>query len=170
MLRFLGLVPPPALALQVTTWRQALGHQMTSEPHVTVKAQPGLTPDLEWLPRVEAACRAFPHFPVTLSGVRTFADQVIYLAVEAPAIEDLHLALLAAAPSPEPSPFEGRGAYVPHLTLAMADGPLPFHEALIQARQTFIHPVTFEVSFVRLYGQSAPGEPYAAERDLPLGR
>lgn len=170
MRRFLGLVPPPAFAAEVLAWQAALGHRITA-PHVTVKAPPGLSDDLAWRPRAEAVCAAFPPFPVTLAGVRTFGKGVIYLAVDAPAARDLHVALVDALGGPDPAAFEGRDAFVPHLTLVLARAPLavPFGEALERARAAFARPVVFDATLVRLYRKPVPGGEYEPERDLPLG-
>ncbi|MCL4352505.1 MAG: hypothetical protein M1318_07660 [Firmicutes bacterium] len=51
------------------------------EPHITVKAQGGLTPDLAWTDPVTAVCAAFPRFIVAITGPEFLGDAVVYLGV-----------------------------------------------------------------------------------------
>lgn len=75
---FIGIVPPEDYKEQISVfrnkWAKAFrnrwdnnGFRDPVEPHITVKAQSGLTEDMNWLEKVRETCSSFPIFQLTLS-------------------------------------------------------------------------------------------------------
>jgi len=102
---FIGIVPPDDYKEQIAAFR----NQWTSnrlkdvvEPHITVKAQSGLTEDMNWLESVRETCRSYQSFKLTLSEPATFGTAVTFLSVESKEIYDLHKCLMdVVSPPPE---------------------------------------------------------------------
>jgi 2'-5' RNA ligase superfamily len=84
------------------------------EPHITVKAQSGLTADLAWLNKVKETCSSFPCFKLSIAEPSSFGSAVAFLSVESKDIYDLHKRLMeAVSPSPELDLSYELGGYHP---------------------------------------------------------
>lgn len=66
---------------------------------------------------MQAACAQWPPLDVRLTGVWTFGERAMSLAVDSPGARDLHLALLKLLGTP-PGPQDDAGS-TPHLSLAL---------------------------------------------------
>lgn len=118
----IAIVPPTTYGTRIAEFQRRWPNNQTPlvvEPHVTVKAQGGLTPDLAWMDPVAAVCAAVPRFTVSFTGPEFFGDAVLYLGVASESLRVLHERLVDAT-SPEPALVERYfelDRYVPHLTL-----------------------------------------------------
>lgn len=166
---FIGVVPPEDYRHKL----QAIKKAGQSEPHITVKAQGGLTDDLGWLNAVQKVCDGFSPFEVKLGEPRYFGEHVLYLSVESVGVHELHRQLVeAVGTTPEQQQrFFELERYSPHLTLGQRSYGYSWEE-LEKIRMTVnetLQPFpTFEVTFVRVYRKEAPGAPYLKWIDLPL--
>ena len=116
---FLGVVPPASVAEEIVALQRAAGVEASVLPHVTVKAQPGLSDGNAWRPSVAAAVQRFEPFDLEVGGVRWFGHGIVYLATTG-RIDELHRRVLDAVEAVvDEGRFEYEGDdYVPHLTLA----------------------------------------------------
>ncbi|BFT72421.1 2'-5' RNA ligase family protein [Paenibacillus sp. P36] len=102
---FIGIVPPDDYKEQISSFRnQWASNRLRDvvEPHITVKAQGGLTEDMRWLENVRLTCSLFQSFKLTLSEPATFGTAVTFLSVETNKIYDLHNRLVeSVSPTPD---------------------------------------------------------------------
>lgn len=63
---------------------------MLQKPHITVKAQGGLSIDEKWLSTVNDVCKKFPSFKVELNESKFFGDSVLFLSVKSYQVYELH--------------------------------------------------------------------------------
>ncbi|MDF2652485.1 MAG: 2-5 ligase [Paenibacillus sp.] len=124
------------------------------EPHITVKAQSGLTIDLAGLDKVRHRCSIFPRFKLSLSEPATFGTAVAFLSVESKEIYGLHKCLMdAVSPSPELVLFGMENSEI---------------EELMNQAKTVLAPFpTFDVTFVRVYQEIEPNK-YLPFEDIQL--
>jgi 2'-5' RNA ligase len=119
---FIGIVPPEDYLQRVVTFQKRWTTNRLPEivePHITIKAQDGLTEDINWLPKFKEICTSFPQFELSLAAPSSFGQAVVYLGVESNPIFELHR-LLVHAVSPSAEEIEKNREldhYVPHLTL-----------------------------------------------------
>ncbi|MFD0678450.1 MULTISPECIES: 2'-5' RNA ligase family protein [unclassified Paenibacillus] len=119
---FIGIVPPDEYKEKIAAYRIRWPSNRLNdvvEPHITVKAQGGLTVDLRWLHNVRLTCSSIQCFRLSLSEPGTFGNAVTFLTVESSDIYDLHRRLVGTvSPSPEliDRYFELE-RFHPHLTL-----------------------------------------------------
>lgn len=90
-----------------------------AEPHITVKSQAGLSEDEIWIDSIKTVCESFPRFILTMKGIKSFGDAVVYLGIESDRIKELHRKIVESISS---DPEIGRryyelDLYQPHLTL-----------------------------------------------------
>ncbi|GGJ23724.1 2'-5' RNA ligase family protein [Deinococcus roseus] len=157
----LALIPPQDISERVLQY-QLQYTRPSMEPHITIKFKAGLTPDLDWLPRVQALCAATAPFQVQLSGVRTFGPRVLFWDVVSPGARTLHLhTLLAVGHPPQPQFFEGE-AYQMHLTLLYS----PTSRQIQEASELF-QQAEFTARFLRLAIKKSHGK-YETVQDLPF--
>ncbi|MBD2864032.1 2'-5' RNA ligase family protein [Paenibacillus oceani] len=171
---FIGIVLPDEYKQQVIVFRDrwaSNGLREVVEPHITVKAQSGLTIDLAWLDKVRRTCSIFPRFKLSLSEPKTFGTAVAFLSVESKEIYDLHRCLMdAVAPSPELVLRYELDGFHPHLTLGqtlfgMEDSEI--EEMKNQANNVLAPFPTFDVTFVRVYKEIQPNK-YLPYEDIQL--
>ena len=174
---FIAIVPPDDYKARVERFRNQWASNRIGdvvEPHITVKAQGGLTGDLAWLDRVREVCSSFRRFQLSLAEPETFGDAVAYLGVRSDEIHELHRRLLdAVSPSPEliKRYFEGE-YYHPHLTLGQTHWGMSGPEIMEMKREarTALSPwPVFSVAFVRVYQEIEPDR-YVPFEDIPLAR
>jgi 2'-5' RNA ligase len=171
---FIGVTPTEDIQKRIVRFQTAFSNRFVVEPHITIKAQSGLTADRAWLKPVEDLLRQQTPFPVELTGPRWFGDEVLYLGVRSPSLHRIHDDLVRLInPSPElrHKYFEDQ-PFVPHLTLGetrythVSKEILPSMEA--QANRELIDLPPFQVTFARIYQQANPNEPYTTLLDVPF--
>lgn len=167
---FIGIAPPDEYKQQIECWTSN-GLRNVVEPHITVKAQSGLTPDLGWLNNVKHACSSFPNFRLGLAAPSTYGTAVAFLSVESIKIFELHMQLMnAVSPSTEDIlPYELDGFH-PHLTLGQTRWGMEESEVteMIEKASTDLLPFpTFDVTFVRVY-QEIETNKYVPFEDIRL--
>ncbi|NHM30654.1 2'-5' RNA ligase family protein [Neobacillus terrae] len=172
---FIGVVPPEdykkrILELQQQWKNNSLVHVV--EPHITIKAQGGLTPDKSWISDVKKICEDTAPFSVTLNKPMFFGESVLFLSVESEEIFELHRKLVKTI-SPNNDlikKYMELDLYEPHLTLGQTYWGLTSNELKNMAKvtETELSPYpSFEVSFIRIY-QEVETNKYIKYIDIPL--
>ncbi|HEU4963278.1 MAG TPA: 2'-5' RNA ligase family protein [Bacilli bacterium] len=175
MLFFIGLVPPDEFGEQLDVLHRRWNYRTIAAPHITVKAQSGLTPDMDWVEKVRSVCAKISPFTIQLGGPTFFGDSVLYLSVQAPEVRTLHEQLVEAVdPSPEERQryWETGDHFVPHLTVAQTAFGVSAEQLQAFASEVereLTPSPTFRAQFVRVYMQERPGEDYRPYLDIPLG-
>lgn len=176
---FIGITLPAALKEKIISFQNSFPTnevQRIAEPHITVKAQGGLTEDESWINVVREAVENYPSFEINLSGVDGFGGTVLFLSpVPSSELIGLHRLLLEVV---NPSNnliakyFEG-DTYQPHITLGGTSWGMTKDDLVSMrelAKNRFIDSEPFMVSFVRIYRQQDLDGPYEKFVDLPLTR
>lgn len=173
---FIGITPPDDYKEKIMTFRDRWSSNRLNdvvEPHITVKAQGGLTADLHWLERVRQTCSLMQSFQLSLSDQGSFGSYVTFLSVDTSDVTELHRRLVkAASPSQEliDRYFE-MDKYHPHLTLGQTYWGM--NETEIQEMKRLAindlapYP-TFDVNYVRVYKEVEPNK-YQPFVDIQLG-
>lgn len=174
---FIGIVPPIEYKNQITSFRNRWKHHQlneVAEPHITVKAQGGLTEDLTWLKKVKIVCSTTQRFRLTLTEPSKFGNEVVFLGVQSKEIYNFHQLLVdTIAPSPEliKRYFE-MDAFHPHLTLGQTHWGMEESE-IEEMRLTSTHVLapfpSFTVTRIRVYQEVEPNQ-YVSFEDIPLAR
>lgn len=172
---FIGIVPSKEYIRKVSEFR----HQWSSnsinevvEPHITLKAQGGLTEDGRWLSKVKEICDHFNPFQLSLGQPRFFGRDILYLSVKSTQLYWLHERMVKEiSPSGEliKSFFE-LDDFVPHLTLGKTTHGLTKQDLqdMAEAAEKELTPFpTFEIRFVRVY-QELELNRYRKYIDIPL--
>lgn len=77
---FIGIVPSNDYKMKIIKFQQKWKDNTiieTVEPHITLKAQGGLTPDKKWLGKVKEICDGFQPFPVSLDEPMFFGEDIL---------------------------------------------------------------------------------------------
>lgn len=133
---FIGILPPLHITNEISSFRQRWSYQEISPPHITIKAQGGLTEEKSWLSKIERVCHDFPAFNLKLGSPATFGSNVLFSNVLSNEIVSLHLLLIdAIKPTLEEQEtyFEATD-FIPHLTLAKKAG-IPANNDFLQMKQ-----------------------------------
>ncbi|MBT2641930.1 2'-5' RNA ligase family protein [Bacillus sp. ISL-41] len=177
---FIGIVPPEEYLTRVVQLQSKWISQLGVEPHITLKAQGGLTPDKKWINKVKRVCENFKPFQVSLGKPSYFGDNILYLSVNSNKLHQLHQKIVQEiSPSGEliKQYFE-LDAFVPHLTLGkeqyggnISPG-LSTKELQEMERAAGIelspYP-EFEVDFIRVYQLNNEKQRYEKYLDVTLG-
>lgn len=174
---FIGIVPPLEYMEKIKYFQKkwkSNGVVNVVEPHITLKAQGGLTPDLRWIDNIEILCRDFQPFRITLTEPKFFGDYVLYLSMESQALYQLHNKIVQLInPSTQliKKYFELED-FVPHLTLGktyfgMASNEL--NEMAIEAQRLLTPYPTFDVNQIRVYQEIEPLK-YIPYKDIALNK
>jgi 2'-5' RNA ligase len=172
---FIGIVPPLEYKEKILHFQKKWKSNKVVdlvEPHITIKAQGGLTPDRGWMNGLEQMCAEFSSFRIALREPHFFGEHVLYLSVDSPELYQLHNNIVQLIkPSEEQSKkyFE-REDYIPHLTLGetyfgMDSNEL--HDMAKKARQLLSPYPAFLVNQVRVYQEIAPLK-YSPFKDIEL--
>ncbi|MGM7702801.1 2'-5' RNA ligase family protein [Pseudalkalibacillus sp. Hm43] len=174
---FIGIVPPEDYKTNIIEFQKKWnGHWITEvvEPHITVKAQGGLTPDQEWLSKVEEVCKEFQPFTVSVGKPMFFGEDILYLNASSIELIQLHQSLVhRISPSAEliKKYFE-LDDFTPHMTLGKTYFGLSNRElkdmAKLSDEELSPYP-TYEVDFIRIYQEVEPMK-YIKYLDIPLSR
>lgn len=168
---FIGIVPPKEIYEKVLAIQQSFGNNRI-EPHITIRPPVKPVEVDQWLKVIKDTIQTFPAFTIKLTGTGKFSTKVLYIDVQAEALQQLHKTLLKKI-----TPFEGNAnleerLYHPHLTLGrkwcgftdsdfvsmqqLAD------EWLANNKNTFI------TKMVRIYIKTNSTEPYRCFADIAL--
>lgn len=172
---FIGISPPKSFSNRVSRFRKSwLNGQVEKavEPHITLKAQGGLTPDESWFEDVRQACRKIEPFEVAIGNTAFFGEDVLYLEVDSSEIKKLHERLVEAIkPSDEMiSQYFELDRFVPHLTLAKTSYGLSVQQLkeMAQLASEELDICQFELESIRIYQENGNGR-YRKYVDIPLG-
>lgn len=172
---FIGIAPPEDYKNKIREFRNRWPSNRIDEmvePHITLKAQGGLTPDESWLDKVKTAADQFSSFTIQLGEPRFFGDDILYLSMDAPELKQLHEKLVEAVGStPEHiAQYFELDQFVAHLTLAKSDYGLSRSElremAAAAAEELAPYPA-FDVESVRVYRKS-DAQSYRTYVEIPL--
>ncbi|SFJ69792.1 2'-5' RNA ligase [Halobacillus dabanensis] len=173
---FIGIVPPKDYKQRVIDFQnQWKFHekQTVVEPHITLKAQSGLTPDQNWMSKVERICNTSSPFTIMLGEPSFFGEDVLYLSMKSSKLEAIHARIVKAiGPAPHllKKYFE-LDDYVPHMTLAKTSYGISGQELreMEKAATKLLSPYpSFDVHFIRVFKEAGPNK-YEKLVDLPLG-
>ncbi|MDQ0898912.1 2'-5' RNA ligase family protein [Paenibacillus sp. V4I7] len=172
---FIGIVPPDEYLERVVAFQKrwlSNGLPNVVEPHVTVKAQSGLTLDMAWLEKVKVVCSSFSKFQLALSEPALFGNQVIFLSVQSNELLELHKKLVnVVTPSKElMQRYAELDLFTPHLTLGQTYWGMKESEILemkSEAGDVLAPFPTFTVSYVRVYKEVKPNK-YQLYEDIKL--
>lgn len=175
---FIGIVPPEEYLMKVTEfqekWNKNVGSSIV-EPHITVKAQGGLTPDKKWLVKIEQLCKKIGPFEVKLGPPMFFGDQVIFLSVESSELIEVHQEFVYAISPPKEliMKYMELEQYVPHLTLGQTSWGLSSEDLVDMAdcakKELTPYP-SFLVNFIRVYEKKCDTKGYNKLLDIELNK
>lgn len=172
---FIGIVPTEEYKTKIIDFQQKWKNNRISdvvEPHITLKAQGGLTPDEKWLSKVEEVCRNFPAFQITIDKPTFFGDDVLYLSATSNELINLHKRIVREiAPSNDliKQYFELED-FIPHMTLGKTNYGLSKEDLRNMGKlaETEFSPFpTYEVTFIRVYREIETNT-YVKYLDIPL--
>lgn len=172
---FIGIVPPYDYKEKIISFQKQWSNNglvNVVEPHITIKAQSGLTTDKSWIHDVEKVCGEFSSFYITLAEPKLFDKYVVYLSVVSNELFQLHKMLVEIVkPSKEQIKkyFELEG-YTPHLTLGQSYfgmTPDELKEMAKEAENALMPYPTFEVKNLIVY-QEIETNKYIPYRNILL--
>jgi 2'-5' RNA ligase len=73
---FIGIVPPEEYLKRIERFQRRWMNYLGVAPHITLKAQGGLTPDKTWIAKVKKVCENFKPFQVSLGKPMYFGDSI----------------------------------------------------------------------------------------------
>lgn len=161
----IAIIPPE----RVSRALEALFAFDVIEPHITVKAQPGLDAETkeEWLRSIRTAVTGFGPVDVHLGSAAAFSNDVIYLKIEGNRLLQLHHILMETV-----VPDEGEAAryfeledWTPHLTLIVGQD----HDvaAADKARASLLEH-DLRVGSLWVFRQDKPGSRYVRDSEIVL--
>jgi 2'-5' RNA ligase len=170
---FIGIVPPKEYLERIEQLQRKWMKHLGVEPHITLKAQGGLTLDRNWIDKVKRVCENFEHFQMSLDKPMYFGDSILYLSVNSHNLLDLHQKIVREiSPSDDiiKKYFE-LDDFVPHLTLGKVQNGLSIQELRdmekLAEKELTPYP-NFEVKFIRIYELSIEKQRYDKYLDIPL--
>ncbi|MFC3210233.1 2'-5' RNA ligase family protein [Planomicrobium okeanokoites] len=173
---FIGIVPPESELEKLKEFRKQWPANRIDdlvEPHITLKAQGGLSADEGWLENVKAAAADFPAFRVQLAEPRFFGEDVLYLSMDSPEVNELHSVLVEAVGSnPEQiAQYFELDQFVAHLTLAKTSHGVSQEElkkmAAAASQELAPYP-DFQVDSIRIYRMQDEQRRYEKYLEVPL--
>ncbi|MFL8938661.1 2'-5' RNA ligase family protein [Rossellomorea oryzaecorticis] len=177
---FIGIVPPEEYIDRIERFQRKWISQSGVEPHITLKAQGGLTPDKKWIDKVKKICENVSPFHLSLGKPRYFGDNILYLSVYSIDLHTLHQKIVnVISPSDEliKRYFE-LDDFIPHLTLGKEqfggnistglskDG---LKEMKCAAGEELTPYPDFKVDYIRVYELNIEKRKYETFLDIPLG-
>lgn len=170
---FIGIVPPEDHLQKIINFQRKWPANKivnVSEPHITVKAQGGLTKDEKWSHKLNAVCRNVPSFSIQVGGPEFFGESVLFLSVDSADIHLLHHKLVdIIAPSNDLLDLYMEGdKFIPHLTLAQTHWGMEKGELhdMYKCADAVGH-FSFHVKNLRVYHEYEANR-YQKLRDIPL--
>ena len=178
---FIGIVPPEEYLKRIKQFQRKWMNKLGVEPHITLKAQGGLTTDKKWIDKVQRVCDNLKPFQVLIDKPKYFGDNILYLSINSSNLHDLHQKIVQ-----EISPSEylikkyfELNAFVPHLTLGKEyfDGSISTGlskkevKEMEQLANIELTPYpNFEVKFIRIYELNIEEQRYEKYLDVPLSK
>lgn len=172
---FIGIVPSDEYKMKLIDFQHKWKNNRITdvvEPHITLKAQGGLTPDGKWLSKVKRVINNFQSFQIKLDKPMFFGDDILYLSATSNELYKLHKNIvLEISPTNDliKKYFE-LDDFVPHMTLAKTNYGLSKKELSDMGKlaEKELNPFpTFEVRFVRVY-QEIETNKYIKYLDISL--
>ncbi|WP_337017974.1 2'-5' RNA ligase family protein [Oceanobacillus massiliensis] len=174
---FIGVVPSDEYKKKIIGFQQKWkNHWITDvvEPHITLKAQGGLTPDKEWIIKVKEICNNCSPFTISVNKPTFFGEDILYLSATSNELYKLHLNVVEKiSPSDDliKKYFE-LDDFIPHMTLGKTYFGLSKQElqemAKLAEEELSPYP-TIEVNFIRIYQEVEPLK-YVKYLDIPLSK
>lgn len=122
---FIGIVPPQPLYNSIINVQKKYISRLGIEPHVTLKAQSGLTEDEKWIEEVKNIISNFKQFKVDIKGSSYFGSIVLFIAVGSSELDNLHNSLintLNISHEQQKKYFEGPD-FIGHITVGKTTYP-----------------------------------------------
>ncbi|KUP06894.1 hypothetical protein Q75_06675 [Bacillus coahuilensis p1.1.43] len=174
---FIAIVPPAKLMNQIIQFQRKWENnriQHVAEPHITVKAQSGLTEDLNWLESIRNVLVDVEGFDLTLKEPRFFSNAVLYIHSDSEELDYLHRRLMnAVSPATEERlMYMEDDRFIQHLTIGQTRWGLTekeLREMREQIEGEIPMNITFRVNYLRVYHEVEENV-YCKYLDLPLGR
>ena len=171
---FIGISPPYDYLKRVEHFQHQWLHSLIVEPHITLKAQGGLTPDKKWIEKVKTVCKRTQPFTITLGKPNYFGDNILYLSILSDELYPLHEAIVRAiSPSKEViKQYFELDDFVAHLTLGKEQHGLTKEELseMAHAAEKELTPYpTFLVESVQVYERRPGNNRYEPLLHIPLG-
>ncbi|MGP4075798.1 2'-5' RNA ligase family protein [Halobacillus sp. K22] len=170
---FIGIVPPDSYKERIEHFQKKWMNHTIVEPHITLKAQGGLSPDKYWVERIAKVCESVSAFSVQLADPSYFGDHILYLRVHSDHLFNLHERIVhEISPSDEQiRKYFELDDFVPHVTLAKEQFGLSKRELLEMEKAAAIelspYP-QFEVTFIRIYERKTHADRYEKLEDIYL--
>ncbi|MCA1011630.1 2'-5' RNA ligase family protein [Halobacillus halophilus] len=170
---FIGIVPPEAYMERVEHFREQWMDYSIVEPHITLKAQGGLSPDLKWIERIRKVCENVRPFSIQIAEPAYFGEQVLYLSVHSEALVHLHEYIVREiSPTDEQvKKYFELDDFVPHLTLAKEAFGLS-KQNLVEMEKAALIKLSpfpqFKVEFIRIYERKTHADRYETFEDIYL--
>ena len=173
---FIGIVPPEKELSKLKEFRNQWPANRIDEmvePHITLKAQGGLVEDESWLDGVKQAAAEFPAFQIQLGEPRFFGEDILYLSMDSPELEQLHQVMaetVGITPEHIDQYFE-KDQFLAHMTLAKTAHGLSreeLHEMAAAATLELGANPAFGVESIRVYRKAASQDGYSKYLDIPL--
>lgn len=162
---FIGIVPPEEFKSKIVEFQKKYSSQnvaAAAEPHLTLKAQGGLTEDKAWIDKVKMICANFSSFDLTIDGPQLFGEDILYLSAHSPELVGLHNELVKTiSPTQESIKkyFESED-FTPHITLAKTfygTSQKALQSMKILAEKEFQPYPVFRVTSIRIYEETGDG-------------
>ena len=170
---FIGIVPPERYAERIVSLQGKWMMKLAVEPHITLKAQGGLSQDKKWINKVKKVCENYKTFQISLDKPKFFGDNILYLSVNSDDLYVLHQKIVREiSPSDEliKRYFE-LDDFVPHLTLGKEQYGIKKQDLkdMEKSAEKELTPYSiFKVDFIRVYELNTETKRYEKYIDIPL--
>jgi 2'-5' RNA ligase len=171
---FVGLVPPEDIYEHLESIQKRYGDNRL-EPHITLRAPVTVLNEKEWVGTIVSKAAEFEPFHVSLPGTGNFGKRVLYVEVNAEALEKFYTELI-----PKLKPFEAAGpdkeneTFHPHLTLGRAWCGFTAEDfknmRTLADQYLSAANISFLAKTIRIYHKPDPHSRYQTYRDIPIGR
>jgi len=172
---FIGIVPPDDFKQRVINfqeqWNKDRPFEVT-EPHITIKAQGGLTPDEQWISKIKTVCEKTEPFKMKITSPAFFGEHLLYLSILSKRLFEFHFDLVEAV-NPDSDLIKAymeKENYIPHLTIGQTSWGQSKQElkAMAKLSETELYPYPeMEVNFLRIYCETSPDQ-YKPYLDIVL--
>ena len=176
---FIGIVPPQEYLKRIVNFQSRWINTLGVEPHITLKAQGGLSADKKWIQKVIHVCDNYKSFQLKLGAPKYFGNTILYLSVHSNSLHELHNRIVKTiSPSEEliKQYFE-LNDFVPHLTLGKEQygsdistgiSKVELKEMEKLAEKELTPYPTFEVNSIRVYELNIEKNRYEKYMDIYL--
>ncbi|MCA1057687.1 2'-5' RNA ligase family protein [Rossellomorea aquimaris] len=172
---FIGIIPPEEYKDRISAFRNRWKNNRIDqivEPHITLKAQGGLTENLKWISRIKEVCSETEPFRIELNKAMFFGEEILYLSALSEDLHKLHEKIVnSVEPSKVIEKYFELDHFVPHLTLGKTTYGLTKQDLKDMAAvvETEIGPYpVLDVNFIRIYREMEQNK-YVKFDDLYLG-